>query len=839
MPITYVLGGGGGRHRDRARRSSRQRWAIAVGVLAAAVLAPATAASAQAVALTTSACEKVVSFGLIEAKTDGCLTRVTALPGYQTTWESTDTVAVNGITLSVASTTRLMLSSKATGAGHLSVQLAQPVVAAGVTWLAATNSIGWNLPAGSKGEVKPVAQAAVATQTMLGFPIAGMGTISIGWDDNSHYVRFAANLALTGFKTGPKAGAPTLTAAAQLRYDAEGAHTDLVKVRVQHAYAGPLEIKQLCLSYIGAGVTSETPCSPLEGDPDKGATCASPIGANRWDGNAQVVLPTADGPELGVFAGMYDQKLAYAGASVTGLGNSLPLAEGVFLDSFGLNLCLTPKVTFGGTAGINFGPTVKGITPLTVSGALQYRSETGGRWSITTTGKGSVFGKQLATMTWSYRSDDTIRVTGSAELTFPLGTVKGTLDGALQAGKPVRYSLAGSGKVCFLTTACANAEIVVSSRGVAGCFTLIEASLPKMTKGPGWGWNALKNIKFGLSSRRVRTGLGYLWSTGQARRLGDSCDIGDYAAPITAQSDRTHTVTVAASTPALSLRITGETAAPVVKITSPAGTEFTTRSGTAIQPSLHRAFATDAAAKVTEVQIGGPAAGVWKVEPLAGSTISEVQRASAEPPPSILGDVAPAVQGNRYKRKLYYIYLPQPGHTITLVEQGTGYERQIGMAAGKPCALDMDSDLKCGEVGFEPDPLGTQQRRTVVAVVRDEDGLITRRVTLDTFMTPKLPQPQAVAGLKATRTTVDLATVEWNAAQDTVEEARPVKYDVRADIGDSRHLLYVVDASTCEVTSKCRLRIPDLRGRSVVVTVTGLSGDEVASPARSVSLPVP
>src|SRR5205085_3566777 len=116
-----------------------------------------------------------------------------------------------------------------------------------------------------------------------------------------------------------------------------------------------------------------TPCSP----PKFGATqfleCQNPGNVSRWDGSAEVVIPTADRPVVGVYAGLQDGKFSYAGGQVSHLGNSVPIAGGVYLDNVALAVCVTPPpLVFKGAAGINIGPTTNGVAPVTLNGSIKY-----------------------------------------------------------------------------------------------------------------------------------------------------------------------------------------------------------------------------------------------------------------------------------------------------------------------------------------------------------------------------------------------------------------------------------------------------------------------------------
>ncbi|MCA1690455.1 MAG: hypothetical protein LC720_08545 [Actinobacteria bacterium] len=279
-----------------------------------------------------AACVPAVQFGLIEATTTGCLLMVSS-----NQWESTDTVNLNGIPLLATGGTKLTLTGPTSAApgGNVTLRLQNPVVEAGVTWIP-NDLINWNLPAGARGEEKTVATTGVlSAQKLFGFDISGSATVAIGWDatNDVRYFKFFANVALPSvFKNGPGQTAGGLTATVGLRVDSAGVHADAVKATVDNAYIGQLQVKNLCLSYVAGGNSTTAPCMPPH--THMLAHCASaPTGVSRWDGTVEVVLPTADRPTLGVYAGLQDGMFSYAGGSVTNLGNSLPIAQGWPWDS--------------------------------------------------------------------------------------------------------------------------------------------------------------------------------------------------------------------------------------------------------------------------------------------------------------------------------------------------------------------------------------------------------------------------------------------------------------------------------------------------------------------------
>jgi hypothetical protein len=283
--------------------------------------APASAASTGQRARA-AACRPDVTFGLIEAKTSGCLNEVS--PG---AWETTSTVDVNGVPLTPAPGTQLRLDAPTNQSPGGTLSVRASLVVAGVKF--ESGLLSWKLPKGGKGDEGSVLSSGeVNGEKLFGFDISGSADIRMGWDSRNglHYFKFIANLALPSiFKNGPEQGAGGLTATVGLRADSAGVHADAVKAQVSNAYIGTLQVKNLCLSFVGAASSAE-PCAPPLHGAQQLLTCANPGDVDRWDGSAEIVLPTADRPEVGVWAGVQNGMFSYAGGQAVHLGNSVPIA---------------------------------------------------------------------------------------------------------------------------------------------------------------------------------------------------------------------------------------------------------------------------------------------------------------------------------------------------------------------------------------------------------------------------------------------------------------------------------------------------------------------------------
>jgi hypothetical protein len=769
-------------------------------------------------------CSQDVTFALIQATTTGCLEQVSPEQ-----WQTSDAIKLNGVPLVPVLGTKLILTGPSTASpgGQLSVRT--DLTVAGVTFK--RGLIDWNLPAGNKGDEKPVVSTGTLSgQKLFGFAISGSAEIRIGWDagSNLRYFKFIGNLDLPSiFKNGPEQGAGGLTATVGLRVDRAGVHADSVKAQVSNAYIGALQVKNLCLSYTSAGSTT-TPCSPPLFGAQPLLTCQSPGNVSRWDGSAEIVLPTADRPSIGVWAGVQNGIFSYAGGQATHLGSSVPIAQGIFLDNVGLAVCVTPPpMAFKGAAGINFGPTVNGTSSLTINGSLQYTDTR--PWVIEARGNVQVFGRQVADGLLRYKSDNTIDFGFNANFDFKVASVQGSVAGWIEARNPPRFNVVGNGKVCVASVACSSGEVTVSSIGAAGCFTLADFPYPVVVKDKDWVFYKPWKVHTEIRHKRIRGGVGYRWSGGSPSVMGDSCDIGPYQAARSARAAAGaggFTVSVSARTPALVLQARGRSAPPKVELIAPNGTRYLSPRAKAVIVPGHEVFAEDSLNSTTAIVIANPPAGTWTVRAMPGSDVTGLLRAGASVPPTILAGVG----GHAMARVLGYSHQPDLDHTTRFVEEGASYEKELGDAAGRPCpGTEADNPRPlCGEIHFTPDA-GPAGARMIYAITT-MNGEITAKQLVASYDAPPEPEPSAVPSLVAKRVG-DQVRISWTGSRAPIMAALPVRYDVDIDLSDGQRLLEVVATTDHTVT------VPNVDPQTAIqVGVSALRSDDTQGATSRVTL---
>jgi hypothetical protein len=795
-----------------ARPSTAVRIATVLGLLLVVGAFPAASVS-QAAATT---CEKQVQFGLVDARTDGCLNTT---PG-SSHWVTTDLVTLNGVPLPLAAGSQLTLDGPSTAApgGRIALSTA-PITIGGFVTLE-PQSIDAKLPVGGPGgEADFLALRPNPGQTLRGFGITGAVSLRLGKDaSGAGYSKVVMILKLPSiFKNGPGEAAGGLTGTVAVRVDPGiPPNLDGLKFEIGSAYFGQLEIRNLCLSDTPPG-SLVSPCSPPPFGATSLFTCRS---AAPWNGTTEVVLPTASHPAIGVFAGTDGSQLDYAGAQLTGLGDNLPLATGVFLDSFGAAVCLDPrhplKVTGG--AGLHFGPLVAKKEAASLDGTLTY--EDSRPWTVEALGKLSLFDRPFANGYLKYQSSGSIDFGFGANVNFGPLKVTGNLKGWYQAPSR-RFDVFGSGEIC-LSSACTNGQLAVSSVGVAGCATILSFEYPE----PYW---------FGVRWKRVtvRAGGGYRWATRTLDVMGDSCGVGRFRATKAAliPGDET-SFEIPKDSPATLVTLTGLGAPPLVTLTSPTGEKIVLDGSGEYKAGKYLA-ATDPGDNTSQITLGEPAPGKWKVHvdccsiPLASVGLTDVHPAA-----TAAGHVVEVGGG---LRELKYIYERQPNQSIEFVERGEKYERVLGTAGGEACAdlhvpappspgdLPASPTLTCGTILFNPAP-GPGGARRILGVVSDH-GLQTSEVNVADYDAPAVARLAAPASVHIERTDTQRVanfpgtssvTISWSPV------AKAKTYAVAIALSDGERIVEAVPASEARVVLRSRVELGD----AITATVSGISSDQ-------------
>lgn len=724
-----------------------------------------------------SGCLSAVTAGLgrITAGEGVCIRD--ASTGDQIRYVAKGDVRLNGLVVDVPETGGAVTIVPDDGGGAGRITAASAVVKVdGQTVI--DGPIDWELPADDVSA--PVEEQTVEgvglperSVELLGLKLQGRIGWTIGVDAAGEpYTRFRGSLVIPGFHAGedPATGDPTgVGARVSLRVDAQGTDTDSVFLRVASAKLGKLEVNDLCLSYLAAGNTSGAQCEQFQDFTGKPfLDCRSDVTTNRWDGTADIALPST-GTGLKVSGGLADGKLSHLAAEAD-LGRRVALEPGVaWLKSIAAGFCLRPApLKIKGAARITAVPTEKpGKAPeeaIQVDGSFLYTdssSDGTGQshpWSIEMTGTVDLYGRRAADARFGFDGDATASFGFHARYQFPndnlnLASVDGTIDGWVNFNTG-RFNVEGSIEQCLASVICSGGEALISSDGVAGCVIIIP------------------EVSFGLlgSTPAVRAGFGFAWS-GSFSLMGPSCDIGPWrASPGNRAVGGAYGFDVPKGELVRNLRLGGAGGPPKVVVRGPNGERLEIgemqRATGAYGEHL---MVENSADGTTVVQLVRPTPGRWTVEPKGLDAITKVESSGVEPRPVVNGRVTATADG---KRTLHYSYSDEPGVEIAFGEVGAGNDvaAPIGNArrAGE---TECGKDRKCGTLTFAPAYGDAGKRRIVAAITRG--GMPVDNPTVATYTAPVPSRPGAVRRVRISRGANGITAV-WDRAP------RAERYEVTA-----------------------------------------------------------
>jgi hypothetical protein len=731
-----------------------------------------------------------VTLPLAQARTNGCFTHHA-----DGTYTTTNAMALNGLPFPAPPSGHPITITPASTA-HPGGQISASTLTIGLDGFNAyRGSVAWNLPADNASHYATVTTLAVpAGQTVKGLPVQGSISLAFGRDSTgTDYAALPINVELpAAFKSGPSSAAASVTGDASLRVDRNGVRYDGLRVLVDNAWVGDLQVKQVCLSFVPAGASGAvSPCAAPSYGGQPFIQCGSNPNANRWDGNAEIVLPTASKATLALFGGLSNGSLANLGGFAQNLGTSVPIADGVFLTSVGVGLCLQPPLLqLKGVVALNALPT-GGTSAVTVDGSFDFIDTN--PWSLTLAGDVTGEGVDLG------GGSLTIYPTGL--LSFGLYhnftllkfiNVNGTLTGWLQ---PHRRGSRSTGTSTPASAACApTPKRCFSTVGVAGCLDLGSFTYYTPEKNSNWHWYAPWRVHWQAHTVDLETGFGYRWHASSASLFAASCDMGPYqASPASvAQAD---TFSVPEGAQAVALRIAGTGGAPVVSLTSPDGTTVSPPVGatSAMLPGggAYIENPDDSSTSVLRIK---PAAGTWHVTAAAGSPpVSTIQMALTRPPAVALGAVKPIGHG-RYG--LHYAYALPAGESMRLFVRGPhNIEQGLGPAVGRACrqngtAPGRAEGRRCGSVAFRPID-GPAGRRTVIGLVT-EQGMPQSTVDIASFSMKRAVLPRGPR-IRLARSRGGLR-ISWSRSGTS-------SYAVSVVLADGRHLSLTLSRRTASVSA--------------------------------------
>lgn len=792
-------------------------------VTVVAPAAPAPGQAAPAPAPPAPPCTSTLAFALSEFKTDGCFTKVSASPEQ---WATTDRVRLNGIAFAdTGQRFVITLPTAQEPGGHVktdntAIELDRFIPFSG--------NVDWTLPAGKQGEVGTLREIAVPSFAKLfKLRVAGSIAIKLGWDANGkRYATFPLNVELPpAFTAGPTRFSGGVSGAASLRVDDDGIKYDGLKVAVSDVWVGRLKIVSACFSYLPANGQAVAPCEAPELDGQPYIQCTDDATTDRWDGNAVIELPTASQTKLAAFGGLADGRVSKLGGFVDGLGTTVPIVPGVFLNRVGVGLCLSPPpFKLRGDVGV----TALG-GQLDVNGRILYTDATeSAPWRLEVGGNVKFAGTQLGDAQVGFNGWGDVDFAVNAKMDLAsVASISGSLNGWIEPRNRA-FTIAGSVQGCITGLTCATANGLVSNVGIAGCLDLgsFTVTLPSEVREGPFGFGSVRIITR-TQTVTLRAGFGYRYGS-SVSLLGNSCDLSGYASARTAQaagaglSER-----IRGGTRAVAFRVSGTDGPPKIVVRGPGGTTISSpQTGTALQRKGRFVLAENPSDGTTSVLLLKPAAGTWTVTaaPGAASKPRRIARSSYELPSVLFGQVRTRRGGERQAAVQYAV---PAGATVRVLERGKGISRTIARSLrGKPCRgvrpLADGRTVRCAVLRFDParGPGGTRGIEAIVS----RGGIPLARKDLARFRVASPSRPARPASLSVRRVNGGLVAVFPRTAGAS-------RFTATAVLADGRSLGF-------DLASSCRaLRIPGVgAGDKATIKVAGVRYDLVVGTYRRVVL---
>ncbi|HLI31490.1 MAG TPA: hypothetical protein VKU89_01945 [Solirubrobacteraceae bacterium] len=684
-------------------------------------------------------CIPTVEFGLIQlASKTGCLQQSTGAEGVKR-WSTETEVLLNGIPLQPIAGHPLVLEapSSAHPGGLLEVgNVNLTIVGTELDFaLLHEKPLKWELPKGEKGEEKSLVTLSVpAGLKLLGLSVGGSIGVKLGYGtDGEHFATFPLTIELPKiFKSGPnkEAGGLTSEAALSVGVSASGlaaVHFKGLRVELNEAWLGKLQIKDLCLAFIPGGSEAISECAkPSVGGKEFIECQNTSTTADRWSGTAVVVLPTTSKTEIGLFGGLVGSQIAYLGGFVE-TNPGLPIVDDVFLDRVGIGVCINPPpFKLKGEVGVDAMP-VGSKPTLKVDGYFQYTNsytDSEGHehpWSVELGGSVAVYEKEIGGGDVVVNSTGELEFALHAELElYSVVSINGHVDGWIEPTEKL-FNINGGIEACLLG-ACIGADGEVSSTGIAGCGKILG----------------------------LEAGFGYRWGSGHVSTF-DGCSFGEYEATKASLADfapnLTRTLAIAPHTKAIALRVGGLGGPPGITLRGPGGQTIVIPAGAskALRGPDYMVIENRSEA-ATDILLADPAAGSWQIQPALGSSVTSLAIARYYGPPSASGHVRKAPHGRRLLRATYHL---QPGETMALYERGSEVARTLrAHVAGAACSSSKrgrrghraPAGARCLRVAFSP-TFGPGGERSIVAVV-SRGGIPQRTITIARF---HVPAPRALS----------------------------------------------------------------------------------------------
>jgi hypothetical protein len=434
-----------------------------------------------------------------------------------------------------------------------------------------------------------------------------------------------------------------------------------------------------------------------------------------------------------------------------------------------------PTFALCGEVGLSGGPTILGATAIRADAGLGLATYDDRPAVFRAFGKVHVVEIPLAQAAFELHTDGYVKMRADFGFGIPnVASIEGFLTFEMLKAK---FNAEAYVKACVdLVDLCAGARGLISSKGLAVC-------LHVEVLGANW-----------------EPGFGYEWGDVFPTVYFSGCDVGDYrenivhAAGVRARATTAEqTVDLPAGLPGAVIVAEGKDAPPKITLVGPNGERITTPDGMKAVQERPFLLMKNLPGKVTQIAIGKPAAGRWRVIVEDGSSplVSLKSAQGLEKP-----EVHAKVTGRGHSRAIEYRLKPRDGQKVSFVERGASAGTLIGAAKGAE-----------GRLRFTPGE-GRAEGREIVALV-EQDGQLRDEITVARYQAPGPQKPARPTGVRAQRKG-GAVVVSWHRA------AHARAHQVSLRLSDGRRLL--------SRTSRSRLTVRRVSARiRGTVEVRGLS----------------
>lgn len=785
----------------------------------------------------TGECLREVSFALVKAKAvSGCWQQLRAgsqpytdgnvpIAARAVHYETTDRFTLNGIPFPAPpGGTKYVLAEPSAGfpGGQIGIDRSITVKLGPVTIL--SGPLLWKLPSGStEGRL---AAFSLPSGTLGGLPIGGQVEVIFRKRAGKFSTSFPIAVTLPSIFRPSPGTTGSITGSTEITTDESGkVNLDGGKIEVANAAIGKLAVKNLCFSYLSANVSTRfAACEPpsLNGAP--AVSCGPPRqNQERFDGALLLGLPTPTRPDLAAYGGIAGGRFAYGGGFIDNAG--IPLVAGIALERVGFGLCLQPNVLIKGDAGFSVARgVVRGDVSLTYAetGQRSFFVEAAGFLRVADIPVGN--GRVKISSTGAVDFDLAARMFLAGGFIQVEGQV-----GGFMVPSPFKFNIDGSIALCVdivIARPCARGSATVSNLGAGGCADF--AFFGKFSgffffKKPARG----KQFDFGK-------GCGF-----QSRVRVSRAIRAQAGAPLDFEVPENNDQYVA--------HVTGLGGPPKVKVTSPTGKVFQSGEGPATSDQQSFIIVESAPDNETSVFLSRDAApGDWKIEALPGSTLTGLETQAEDDAPTV---VAAKVRKQGDQRVVDVRAFVKPGEKIALEVVGEDYQQTIasklnlrGCGAGVKAPGHSTGESKCATVKFSP-TFGYQGKRTVKAIVTDENDADVGSFDAATFSAPSPATPGKLPGVRIVRKGTDVFAIWGKGSKGTT------RYGAYVILGDGRKIGHTAPVpclawkiSNVRRDTSVKLRVQ--AGRQDIqfggaVTVTLMGGKDYAGPAKLKRAKVP